>query len=279
MATPGYFLISTGMDGFSNTEVTPTDWYAGYDAVLGTPIGARYMWNGVIRRDFTGGIALLNAFGGATVTLSLPGTYTNTSGAEVSSVTLAGGTGAVLVAPAATTPVPVPLTSYYNRIGIVTDGSTFTGGGLDGYGFAYSSNLLGTSDTFGGTTFTFGPANKSNVVSNATITLLAGQYATLNLVGTGVNGKQAAQTFVVTYSDGTTSTFTQSLSDWYTPSSFSGETIELAMAYRDRYNGTEADATFHVYGYSFALNSAKTVSSIKLPANTNVAILAMALVP
>jgi len=173
----------------------------------------------------------------------------------------------------------VPLTSYYNRLGIVTDGSTFSGGGLDGYGFAYSSNLLGTSDTFGSATFTFGPANQSSAVSNATIALPAGQYATLNLVGTGVNGRQPAQTFVVTYSDGTTSTFSQGLSDWYTPSSFSGETIELAMAHRDRYNGTEVDATFHLYGYSFALNSAKTVSSIKLPANSNVAVLSMALGP
>jgi len=276
----GYFLISTGIDGFSSTLVTPTDWYPGFDVVLGTPIGARYAWNGVIRRDYTGGIALLNPFASPTVTLQLPGTYTNTSGQEVSSVTMAGGTGAVLVAPVSATPVPVPLTFDYNRVGIVTDGSTFSSGsGMDGFGFAYSSNLLGTSDSFGGTTYSFGPANQLNVVTSATVTLPAGQYSSLNLLGTGVNGQQPAQTFVVTYSDGTTSTFTQSLSDWYTPSSFPGETVEVSMAYRDHFDGTEADATFHLYGYSFALNPAKTVSYIKLAPNSNVVVLAMALVP
>jgi len=275
----GYFLISTGMDGFGNTEVTPTDWYAGYDSVLGTPIGARYMWNGVIRRDFTGGIALMNAFSGATVTLPLPGTYTTTSGTQVSSVTLAGGTGAVLVAPVSTTPVAVPLASTYARVGAVSDGSTFNKAGLDGYGFAYSSNLLGTSDTFGGTTYSFGPANSMNVVSNTTIPLVSGQYASLNLLGTGLNGKQVGQTFVVTYTDGTTSTFTQSLSDWATSHSFPGETIELTMPYRDRYNGTQNPGTYHLYGYSFSLNPAKTVSTLTLPPNSNVVVLSMALVP
>ena len=276
----GYFLVSTGMDGFSNTEVTPTDWYAGYDAVLGTPIGARYAWNGVLRRDFTGGIALMNAFGGDTVTLTLPGTYTNTSGTEVSSVTLAGGTGAVLVAPAATKPVSVPLTSAYNVYGINSDYATFPStGGLDGNGYSYSSTLLGTSDSFGGTTYTFGPANGPSVITNATVTLPEGQYATLNLLGAGVNGPQMNQTFVVTYSDGSTSTFTQNLSDWAVSSSFSGETIASTMAYRDRYNGTENPGSYHVYGYSFALNSAKTVKSVKLPANANVVVLSMALVP
>jgi len=95
----GYFLISSGLDGFGNTEVTPTNWDSGYDVVLGAPLGGRYMWNGVIRRDFTGGLVLLNAFQGPTVTLALPGTYTTTRGAEITSITLAGGTGAVLSAP------------------------------------------------------------------------------------------------------------------------------------------------------------------------------------
>jgi len=95
----GYFLISSGLDAFSNTEVTPTNWDSGYDVVLGSPLGARYMWNGVIRRDFSDGLVLLNAFQGPTVTLPLPSTYTTTTGAEITSITLAGGTATVLSAP------------------------------------------------------------------------------------------------------------------------------------------------------------------------------------
>jgi len=110
----GYFLISTGMDGFGNTEVTPTDWYPGYDVVLGTPLGIRYDWYGLLRRDFSGGISLLNPFNGPTITLPLPSTYTNTSGTQVTSVTLTGGTGAVLVGPA---PSTAPVTIQSTREG------------------------------------------------------------------------------------------------------------------------------------------------------------------
>ena len=38
----------------------------------------------------------------------------------------------------------------------------------------------------------------------------------MNLLATAVNGNQANQTFIVTYTDGTTSSFTQSVSDWFT---------------------------------------------------------------
>jgi hypothetical protein len=41
--------------------------------------------------------------------------------------------------------------------GIVTDGTTFTGGGLDNGGNSYSANLLGSSVTSGGTRFNLGP--------------------------------------------------------------------------------------------------------------------------
>ena len=45
----------------------------------------------------------------------------------------------------------------------------------------------------------------------------------LNLLGTAVNGNQPNQIFVVTYSDGSTTTFTQSVSDWATPQKYAGE--------------------------------------------------------
>ena len=173
---------------------------------------------------------------------------------------------------------PVSLSSAYNRMGIVNDGFTFTTGGLDGYGFAYSANLLGSTQTFNNTPFYLGPPNALNVIANATVALPAGQFSTLNLLATGVNGNQVSQTFTVTYTDGTTSSFTQSLSDWFAPESYSGETNLLGMAYRDVYNGTQDNRTFHVYAYAFPLNNSKTVSSITLPGNGNVVVLAMTLV-
>ena len=51
------------------------------------------------------------------------------------------------------------------------------------------------------------------------------------------------------------------------------------MAYRDESNGTKDNRTYYLYSYSFALNPAKTVSSITLPSNANVSVLAVTLMP
>lgn len=176
----------------------------------------------------------------------------------------------------------VSLASFFNRVGIYSDGTSFASdGGLDGNGYAYSGNLLGSSQSWSGETFSIGAANSSNVVSAAgqTITLPSGEYSSLQLLATGVNGDQTSQTFTVTYSDGTTSSFTQSLSDWYTPQSYSGESNAVTLSYRDTSSGGEDDRTFNLYGYSFSLNNAKTVQSVTLPSDSNVEIVSLVVVP
>ncbi len=165
-----------------------------------------------------------------------------------------------------------------NVNGIYTDGTSFTTGGLDNNGYAYSSSQLGTSLTWSGSTFTFGAANAADVYSSETIPLPAGQYSTLKLLATGVNGNQASQTFTVTYTDGTTTTIAQSLSDWFTPQSYAGESTAKTMTYRDTSTGGTSTGSPNLYGYSFAINSAKTVQSLTLPSNRNVVVLAYALV-
>jgi hypothetical protein len=92
-----------------------------------------------------------------------------------------------------------------------------------------------------------------------------------------VNGNQASQTFTVTYSDNSTTTLTQSVSYWFTPQDYAGETIVKSMAYRNMYNGTKDNRTFDLYGYSFGINPNKTVKSLTLPATRNVCVLAVAL--
>jgi uncharacterized repeat protein (TIGR01451 family) len=173
----------------------------------------------------------------------------------------------------------VSLAAYFNQNGIVTDGSTFSGG-LDGGGAAFSANLLGAHLTWNGVQFQFGSAGGNNVVqaSGQTIALPPGSFSTLRFLATAVNGNQPNQTFVVTYTDGTTETFVQGISDWYTPQGYAGESNALDLAYRDLANGGKDARTFHVYGYSFALNPTKTVKSITLPNNGSVKLLAMNLV-
>src|SRR6202012_1246907 len=99
----------------------------------------------------------------------------------------------------------------------------------------------------------------------------------LDLLATGVNGSQTAQTFIITYTDGTTSTVTQNLSDWGSPQNYSGESTAVTMQYRDESNGDEGTGPFYLYGYSFPINSSKTVQSVALPMNRNVVVLGYAL--
>ena len=203
-------------------------------------------------------------------------TITGTSGSlqHASTVTLvvnAGSTGSS---------TQVNLSTAYNRLGMAADGTTFTGGGLDGSGYAYSATLLGTTVTFNSMTLTLGPANALNtVLGGKTITLPAGQYSSLTMLATAVNGNQASQVFTVTYSDATTASFTQNMSDWFTPQNYPLESKAVTMAYRVAYNATKDNRPFYLYGYTFALNPAKTVSSITLPNNTNVAVAAINLNP
>jgi hypothetical protein len=169
----------------------------------------------------------------------------------------------------------------YNLNGIDPDGSSFSTG-LDGTGDAYSATLLGTSLAWNGTTFTFGSetAGASNAWSNATVTLPSGIFNTLEILATGVNGNQTSQVFTVEYTDGSTTTFTQSLSDWGSQTApYSNETVVKVMSYRNHDDGTEQSGPWRLYGYSFAINPAKTVSTLTLPANANVSVLAAALAP
>ena len=172
--------------------------------------------------------------------------------------------------------ISVNLSSTYNRWALVTDGS-YCPGGLDGYGNCYSANVLGSVVVFNGTSFTLGQANLPDAVTSATVALPVGQYSTMTLLATGVNGNQASQNLTVNYTDGTSTPYFQSFSDWYTPQYYVGEGVAATTAYRDTVNGTKDYRTFLLYGYSFALNGAKTVQSVTLPANSDVLVFAITL--
>jgi hypothetical protein len=172
--------------------------------------------------------------------------------------------------------VPVDLSSSYTQIGIVSDGTLFTGG-LDGNGNAYSANLLGSSVTVDGLTFQLGPANVKNVLAaqGQTLALAAGSFSGLSFLATGVNGSQPGQVFTVQYSDGTSDSFGQDLSDWFNPQGYDGESVGAALDYYNAADGSSPGVSNYLYRYTLALNRQKTVSSITLPVNANVVILGL----
>jgi hypothetical protein len=178
---------------------------------------------------------------------------------------------------------PVNLASAYNRNSIYADGTTFTSDGLDGAGYAYSSDLLTANRILNGIQFNFGPANQPDAVygDGKPISLPAGQFATLQLLAAGIYGPVLGQAITVTYTDGSTSVFTQNFSDWCgcvpNPGEQPGELLAVAMPYRDSRDGKRDNQVSYLYGYSFALNRIKTVQSLTLPDNHNLVVLAATL--
>jgi Chitobiase/beta-hexosaminidase C-terminal domain len=169
------------------------------------------------------------------------------------------------------------LPAAYNVYGIATSGTAPKNGGFDNDGYAYNSSLLGTSLSYQGLVFSLGPANALDAASNDTVTVSAGQYSQLYLLGAGVNGSQTNQTVTAYYTDGSSSTFTQSFSDWAHSQKYSGETVVAAAASRIGPGGVVNNLAVNVYGYTFALTAGKSLSSVKLPSNRNVVVVAMGL--
>jgi hypothetical protein len=237
----------------------------------------------------------------STVTFSASATAALTGAGSPAAVTISGTSSGfvpqsttvnLFVNPAATggSGTAVDLTSVYNVYAFYTDSDeaaiTATNS-LDGVGYTFSANLLNSDVNLNGTQFTFGPANEPDAVANVAtpIALPTGSYTTLQLLATGIEGNQASQTVTVTYTDESTSQFTQSFSDWCSylngggctsTGNNSGESVAVAMPYRDSAGGTD-NRVFYLYHYSFALNTNKMVQSLTLPGNRDVVVLAATL--
>jgi serine/threonine protein kinase len=173
----------------------------------------------------------------------------------------------------------VDLSQDYNAMGFYTEGTEFPAdASLDHVGFSFPAQVLASARVWDGVTFALGRANVPDAVTSRTITLPAGRFDAIRMLAVAVNGDQESQTFTVTYSDGTSTDFSQSLSDWYTPENFSGESEVAFTPYRLDGGGGRDDRTFHVYGYSFRLDARKTVRSFALPSNMSVLVFGLSLV-
>ncbi len=86
-------LVGTARDDV----VAPGSFWAGFNVDLGDAVGDRYDWNGLLRRDFTGGIVLVAEPGAETTTIDLDGEYVDSFGTVFDGeLTLEGGAAAVL---------------------------------------------------------------------------------------------------------------------------------------------------------------------------------------
>ncbi len=180
-----------------------------------------------------------------------------------------------LDATASTGIVSVPLSTYYNVNGIYTPGSKYNTGGFDDDGYSYSTATLGATVVWNGMTFDIGPPNARDAVDGGTITLPTGKYADLFMLGAMVNNIPPAETFTVTYTDGTTTVLNQNMSDWFNAAGWPGESVVNCSEKRNFEDGTAQPDSVCVYGYDIPLDATKTVKSVTLPNTRNIVMLSM----
>jgi hypothetical protein len=278
-ASPSAVYLNQSSSATSTLTVTPQNGFDGkvtFSSVQGLPSGV----TASINPAETESSSTLRLIARSTTPTgaAVPLTFNATSGGIVQSAS------SVTVAVSAATGTggigwPVDLSSAYNTYAIYTNGTTITTPGLDGLGDAYSANLLTPHRILNDVQFNFGPANKLDAVSGAgqTVPLPPDRFATLQLLGTGYNGNQSAQTVTVTYTDGSTSTITQSFSDWFSPAYNSDESFAVVMPYRNLADGAKDNRVFNLYAYIFPLDVRKAVKSVTLPNDPNVVVLAATL--
>jgi uncharacterized protein (TIGR03437 family) len=103
-----YYLVQSDNDGFGIREQTPANWPDHlYDVQLGPAASPRYKWNGLWRRDFAGGMALVNEPGAPKRTATLPFGMMDADGNPTPTVTLSAKQGGIFLYAA---PPPVFLT-------------------------------------------------------------------------------------------------------------------------------------------------------------------------
>jgi len=114
------------------------------------------------------------------------------------------------------------------------------------------------------------------------------------MIGAGANGNQTDQVITLTFTDGSTATWTQSFTDWRnnaptdnpppsgTELASTGEAVVAATNVINQVGNQAGSgsnpARAYVYGYSYDIPAGKTLESITLPTNSDVGILGMALV-
>jgi beta-glucosidase len=158
----------------------------------------------------------------------------------------------------------------------ISDDADPSGANFDGGGYSYSAQALAAvgvtpGNPVGTTGFTWPNvpvATPDNVVTGGQSIALAGSGSTLAVLGTGTFGTQSGQ-ITVTYADGSTSTGTVTLPDWYSNAATTGNALVATTAHWNIPPGSTLDPHHQVsiYDTTIPLTAGKTVSAITLPNN------------
>ncbi|MEO6888108.1 MAG: GH92 family glycosyl hydrolase [Ktedonobacteraceae bacterium] len=169
-----------------------------------------------------------------------------------------------------------------NNEGISNDNNTSVAN-YDGSGHSYSNNVLAAAGFSSGSTVTVNGisfqwptiaagSNDNWQAAGQVIPVSNGNGATtLAFLGSATNGPSSG-TITVTYTDGTTQTFTIAFSDWTlnggSASILPGDSVAARMTYRNSSSGQQSRTTY-LFSTSVSLASGKTVQSVTLPGSVS----------
>jgi beta-glucosidase len=170
------------------------------------------------------------------------------------------------------------LQAAYNNVGIA-DNSNPAAANYDGGGYSFSQQALtaaglapGAPVQADGATLTW-PTQASgqpdNVVAEGQTIDLTGSGSSLVVAGAANNGT-ASGSGTITYSDGSTQSFTLTVADWYADSPATGDQLVATTSdWNTPPGSTLGSHAVSVYATEVPLTPGKTVSSVTLPAISN----------
>ncbi|NUR32358.1 MAG: SGNH/GDSL hydrolase family protein [Catenulispora sp.] len=162
------------------------------------------------------------------------------------------------------------LAAAFDNTGISDDGNA-AGANIDGWGNSFSQQDLNAAGWSPGARITAGAATLAmpqvaagrpdNVVANGQRIAYATSGSALSFLATSVNGS-ASGSGTLTYSDGSTQTYTIGTPDWIVGAT---DTMAVSLPHWNRSSGQQANSA-KFYVVSAPLAAGKTLSSLTLPA-------------
>lgn len=171
------------------------------------------------------------------------------------------------------------LAEAYDNVGVSDDDAPGQAD-FDGSGYSYSAQALaavgltpGANVPAGSTRFTWptaAPASPDNVVAAGQLIAVNRSGSTLSFLGAANNGSGSG-TGTITYTDGSTSSFTLALTNWTPSSPLASDTLVATAHTWNRPAGSPYPAAMDVsvYATSIGLDKDKTVSYVTLPVSVS----------
>jgi hypothetical protein len=164
------------------------------------------------------------------------------------------------------------LAASFNDVGITADSDTGPGN-YDGGGASFSETALtnagagpGATISSQGLSYTFpdvaAGSDDNTVAEGQTIDETAA--GTLGFLMSASYGP-ATGTGTITYTDGSTQSYTLTAPDWFSTSPPSGGAVAVSSAYQNRQDNTTYDHTADIFSQTVSLTAGKTVASVTLP--------------